>query len=162
MAQNKKKEDSYYMMRAIEQAEKALGKDEVPIGAVVVDPEGSIVARAYNNVHKKGCQTEHAEIRAIKKACKKIGDWRLNGYALYVTLEPCSMCMGLIRLCRFSKLFFGADSPLFGYRLDNDTDLDVYKKDTVKIQKGILAKESVDILRRFFKKKRKESGKKQR
>lgn len=156
---NSKKEDSYYMMHAIEQAKKALRDDEVPIGAVIVDPEGKIVAKAYNRVHKYGCQTEHAEVRAVKKICKKIGDWRLNGYSIYVTLEPCSMCMGLIRLCRFSRLIYGADSLLFGYRLDKRSVPDVYKIDTVKVQKGILAQESVDILRRFFKKKRDKSGK---
>jgi len=155
-----KKNDSYYMGVALKQAKKALAIDEVPIGAVVVDNAGNIVAKAYNTVHKKKCQTEHAEVKAIKKACKLLGDWRLNGYVLYVTLEPCMMCMGLMRLCRLSKLVYGADSPIFGYRLDKDADLNVYKKDTIEIKKGVLERESVDILRCFFKNKRKKSEKK--
>ena len=154
------KDNSWFMLQALAQAEKALARDEVPIGAVVVSPEGKIVARAYNLVHKKGCQTEHAEVRAIKKACKKIGDWRLDGYSIYVTIEPCSMCMGLIKLCRISNLVYGADSPLFGYRLDKDISLNVYKSNAVKIEKGLLADEAVSILRRFFKEKRKKGGKK--
>ena len=151
---------SYYMLQALEQAEKALEKDEVPIGAVIVDPEGKIVAKAYNLAHKKRCQTEHAEVRAIKKVCKKLGDWRLDGYTIYVTLEPCSMCMGLIKLCRISKLVYGADSFLFGYRLDKNTDLNVYKSSAMKIEKGIHADQAIGVLRRFFKKKRKKGGKK--
>ena len=160
-AKNSLHTDDYYFMEvALKQAKKALEKDEVPIGAIVVDNEGNIVAKTYNTVHTKKCQTEHAEVKAIKKACKKLGDWRLDGYTLYVTLEPCAMCMGLMRLCRVSRLVYGADSPLFGYRLDKDIDLNVYKKDTIKIKKGVLEKESVDILRCFFKDKRKKGGKK--
>jgi len=154
------KHNSRFMFQALAQAEKAYMLDEVPIGAVVVDPEGKVVAKAYNLVHKKKCQTEHAEMRAIKKACKKIGDWRLDGYTMYVTLEPCAMCMGLITLCRLSKLVYGADSPLFGYRLDKKIDPNVYKKNAIAIEKGLCAAEAISILRRFFKKKREENGKK--
>jgi len=149
------KEHLYFMNCALKQARKAFDRDEVPIGAVVVDPEGNIVARAYNMMHGKKCQTEHAEVRAIKKACKKIGDWRLDGYWVYVTLEPCTMCYGLMRLCRVSGLVYGAKSPLFGYRLDKDIDPGVYKNDTMQIVSGVLENEAIDILRVFFKKKRK-------
>jgi len=152
---NIKKDHEYYMSQAILQAKRAFDRGEVPIGAVVVDKEGVIVGRGYNMVHNSRSQTEHAEIRAVKKACKKIGDWRLDGYKIYVTLEPCTMCFGLIKLCRISELIYGAESPLFGYRLDKDIDLDVYKKDTMKITKGVGEQESVDILKRFFKKRRK-------
>jgi len=149
------KDISYFMKQALLQAKKAYDKDEVPVGAVVVDRGGNIVARAYNTVNKSGSQTEHAEMRAIRKACKKLGDWRLDGYWVFVTLEPCAMCMGLMKLSRVSGLVYGADSPLFGYRLDKDIDLNVYKKDTIKIIKGVCLEESVGILKRFFKKKRK-------
>jgi len=149
------KDNSYYMEQALKQACKAAKLDEVPIGAVVVDQQGNIVARAYNHMHSKRCQTEHAEIRAIKKACKKLGDWRLDGYTIYVTVQPCMMCYGLIRLCRISRLVYGADSPLFGYRLDKDVDLGVYKKDTIEIVSGVLQNEVIEVLKLFFKKKRK-------
>ncbi|MFC1842670.1 nucleoside deaminase [Candidatus Dependentiae bacterium] len=149
------KEHSYYMKIAMKAAKRALAKNEVPIGAVVVDPEGNIVATASNMVHRSKSQTEHAEVRAIKKACKKLGDWRLDGYWVYVTLEPCTMCYGLMRLCRISGLVYGAKSALFGYRLDKGIDLDVYKKDTIEVIAGVLRDEAVDILRSFFKNKRK-------
>ena len=139
----------------MKQARKAAERDEVPIGAVIVDPEGNIVSRAYNRMHSARCQTEHAEVRAIKKACKKLGDWRLDGYTIYVTVEPCAMCYGLIRLCRISRLVYGAESPLFGYRLDKGVDLGVYKKDTIEVVGGVLKNEAVEILRVFFKEKRK-------
>jgi tRNA(adenine34) deaminase len=154
------KDNSYYMSQALAQAKKALERDEVPVGAVIVNPEGKTIAKAYNLVHKKGCQTEHAEMRAIRKVCKKLGDWRLDGHSIYVTLEPCSMCMGLIRLCRISKLIYGADSPLFGYRLDKDTGLNVYKNNAVKIEKGICADQAIALLKHFFKNKREKGGKK--
>ena len=143
------------MKFALAAARRALAKDEVPIGAVVVDPEGVVVATAYNMMHSKKDQTEHAEMRAIKKACKKLGDWRLDGYWVYVTLEPCTMCYGLMRLCRISGIVYGAESTLFGYRLDKDIDLGVYKKDTIEVVGGVLQNEAVDMLKVFFKKKRK-------
>jgi len=148
------KDDYYYMSYALKQAQKAFEKDEVPIGAIIVDPNGNIAAKAYNCMHSKRCQTEHAEIQVIKKACKKLGDWRLDGYTIYVTVEPCTMCYGLIRLCRISRLVYGADSPLFGYRLDKGVDLEVYNEDTIEIVGGVLKKEAVEILRAFFKRKR--------
>lgn len=140
----------------------AYKNDEVPIGAVVVDPDGKIVARAYNTVHRKKRQTEHAEIKAINKVCKKIGDWRLDGYWIYVTLEPCLMCYGLIKLCRFSGMVYAADSSIFGYRLDNNANIGVYKNDVIETVGGILKDEAVSILGSFFKEKRKkrEVGKK--
>jgi tRNA(adenine34) deaminase len=149
------KEHSYYMKAALKMAKIAAKKDEVPIGAVVVDKNGVIVAKACNSVHRKRCQTQHAEIKAIKKACKKLGDWRLDGYWIYVTLEPCTMCYGLIKLCRLSGLVFGAESSIFGYRLDNSTDIGLYKKDAIEIVGGVLKDEAVNILGNFFKDKRK-------
>lgn len=149
------KEHSYYMKAAIRVAKNAAKNDEVPIGAVVVDKNGVIVSRACNSVHRKKCQTEHAEIKAIKKACKKLGDWRLDGYKIYVTLEPCVMCYGLIRLCRFASIVYAAESVIFGYRLDNNTNVGVYKNDAIEIVGGVLKDEAVSMLKSFFKDKRK-------
>lgn len=150
-----KKDDVYYMKRALVQARKALSYDEVPIGAVVVDGEGVIVGRGYNRVEQKGCQSAHAEMRAIERACAKRGDWRLDDCQIYVTLEPCAMCMGLIRLSRIGRVVFGADSPLFGYRLDNERSAGLYSKKPLALEQGVLKDESVAVLRQFFKQKRK-------
>jgi len=137
------------------QAHKALDNDEVPIGCIVVDPDGQRVATGYNRVEKRGCQTAHAEMIALQKVCKKLGDWRLDGYWVYVTLEPCSMCFSFMKLCRVAGVVYGADSPLFGYHLDKDAGLRVYNKNAVQIFGGVCAERSVSLLKQFFQKKRK-------
>ncbi len=109
--------DQKYMKMALAQAKKAFAADEVPIGAIVVDSEGQVMGRGYNQVEKKHLQTAHAEVIAISRACKKVGDWRLNDCTLYVTLEPCTICMGLVGLSRVKRVVFGAQSTLFGYQL---------------------------------------------
>ena len=149
------KTDQFFMRQALAQARRALERDEVPIGAVVVDPTGTVVARGHNQVEKRGCQTAHAEVLALQKACKKLGDWRLDGYWVYVTLEPCSMCMSLMKLCRIAGITYGADSPLFGYHLDKDAGVRVYNRNAVQIIKGVCAEESASLLKQFFQKKRK-------
>jgi len=143
------------MTLALEQAAKALQADEVPIGAVVVDPSGQVVAVAHNQVEALGCQIAHAEMLAVQQACKKLGDWRLDGYTVYVTLEPCSMCMNFMKLSRVAAVIYGADSPLFGYRLDKNDGVRVYNSNAVEILGGVLAGKSVSLLKQFFKNKRK-------
>ena len=96
-----------FMKLAIKEAEKALAKDEVPIGAVIV-VGGKVVARAHNLMEKTQIATAHAEILAINKACKKLKSWRLDGCELYCTLEPCFMCSGAILNARIKTLYFGA------------------------------------------------------
>jgi tRNA(adenine34) deaminase len=150
-------QDKKYMKQALTQARKALVADEVPVGALVVDEQGVVIGRGYNLVMKQCSQRAHAEAIAIAQAGKKQGDWRLNGCVLYVTLEPCAMCMALIYLSRISTVVYGATSPLFGYQqdmLDNGTIIRVYKKD-VQIVPGIMADEAVSLLKQFFQKKRK-------
>ena len=100
---------------AISEALKALAKEEVPIGAVIVNKEGVIIARAHNLTEHNHTQAAHAEVLAIQKAGKKLGDWRLEGCWLYVTLEPCAMCYNLAVLSRLDGIVYGAESPLFGY-----------------------------------------------
>ncbi len=151
-------QDIQYMRKALAQAQSALKYDEVPIGAVVVAPSGEIIARAYNKVEKKHTQSAHAEVLALAKAGKKLKNWRLEGCWLYVTLEPCAACMHLIMMSRAAGIVFGAPSPLFGFHLDNDRILRVYKKDTVHIIAGVCAQESADMLQQFFKKKRRSQG----
>ncbi len=153
MVKENKKTDEYYMQLALKQAKKAFTIDEVPIGALVIDEVGKVLGRGYNQVEKKHQQIAHAEVIAISQACKKIGDWRLNNCTLYVTLEPCSMCMGLIRLSRLKRVVFGARSKLFGYQLDKEVQFPLYKKG-IEVKEGILADNAVEILKKFFKRKR--------
>jgi tRNA(adenine34) deaminase len=96
-----------FMELAYKEALKARKEDEVPVGAVIVK-DGMVIAKAHNKKEKKNDPTSHAEIECIKKACKKIGDWYLKDCELYVTLEPCVMCVGAIINARISKVYFGA------------------------------------------------------
>lgn len=150
---------AYYMRYALQQAEKAFDNNEVPIGALVIDGQGTIIARAYNQVEKAGSQAAHAEVLAIKKAGKRLHNWRLTDCFLYVTLEPCSMCMSLALLSRLKGIVYGASSPVFGHQLDKYQPFWVYKSEQFDITMvpGIGAQESADILKRFFHNQRKKS-----
>lgn len=150
--------DAWLMQQALKEAGKAFAKNEVPIGAVVVDSAGAIVGRGYNRVGKEHTQLAHAEMRALEKAGKKIGDWRLNGCSIFVTLEPCSMCMGLIKLSRIKNLVYGAESPLFGFHLDNDPNNQVYKKDALTIISGVGKDNAESMLKLFFQQMRNRKG----
>ncbi len=143
-----------FMGKALKQAHVALSHQEVPIGAVVVAKDGTIIGRGYNRMETSKCQLAHAEARAIAQACKKIGDWRLNGCTIYVTLEPCLMCIGLIQLSRVEKIVYGAPSPLFGSVL-SFMALPTYAKQ-LRIECGIREQECVTLLQSFFKRVRKD------
>ena len=142
------------MKKALSQAKKALARDEVPIGALVVNENGIIIGRGYNKMETIGCQTGHAELIAIKKACKKRGDWRLDNCTLYVTLEPCLMCFGLAQLSRIKRIVFATQSPLFGFGFKKSKNLPLLKKDLL-LHEGVLKEEAVKLLQMFFKKIRK-------
>ena len=152
-----KQQHEYYMQKALMQASVAFRRNEVPIGAVIVDAKGKILARAHNKIEQQGCQTAHAEVLAIQSACKKSGDWRLDGCWLYVTLEPCLMCYGLIHLSRLAGVCYAADSPLFGYGLVKHQKVKdvVAKYAKVAVQAGLKEQESVAMLKAFFKRARK-------
>ena len=142
------------MQKALSQAHVALSKGEVPVGAIVVNKDGKILGRGYNKIEASGCQSAHAEVIAIKKACKVLGDWRLDDCWLYVTLEPCLMCFGLIQLSRLKGIVFGACCKEFGFGYGQEScSYKLYKKDLV-IRKGLKEQESIDILKKFFKKLR--------
>lgn len=143
-----------YMKKALAQAYKALEKEEVPVGALVVCDDGTVVSRAYNAIESVGCQTAHAEVRAIQKACRKTGNWRLDNCFLYVTLEPCLMCFGLIRLSRLKGVIYGAESPLFGCGIKGGLTVhhDIGKLEVVG---GVRERECVEVLQVFFRKARK-------
>lgn len=146
--------DNFYMQQALKQAARAYAQQEVPVGAVLVNNAGVIIARGYNSIEKMKSQSAHAEIRALQKATQKNKDWRLDGCWLYVTLEPCAMCMGLSALSRIEGVVFAARSPHFGYRLDKNNAVRVYKRDAVLVVEGVHALESAELLRKFFKKQR--------
>jgi tRNA(adenine34) deaminase len=157
--------DKEYMCQALLHAQQAYAANEVPIGAVVVDNNGIIIGHGHNQVEALQTQTAHAEMIAIAAAGKKRHNWRLDNCWLYVTLEPCSMCMGLITLSRLEGVVFGAASPLFGYRLDNDVDNWLYRKivrpyapDAVQAIEGIGAEQAAALLKEFFQKQRKRRG----
>lgn len=143
------------MMVALEEAKKALEIREVPIGAIVVS-KGEIIARAYNRRETDGDPTSHAEILAIQKAAKKMVSWRLEDCDLYVTLEPCPMCMGAILNARIDNLYIGAMNPRFG-AAGSVVDLSSYKafNHSVKVETGILGEECGKIMQTFFRNLRK-------
>ncbi|WP_197585785.1 tRNA adenosine(34) deaminase TadA [Thermosulfidibacter takaii] len=140
------------MQIALKEAKKALEKEEVPIGAVIVDPEGNIIGRGHNLKETTKDPTAHAEIIAIREASQKIGDWRLEGCTLFSTIEPCIMCCGAIIQARISKVYYGAPDPKFGaveslYRIFDDERLN----HRVQYQGGILQEECAQLLKDFFK-----------
>ena len=145
------------MRKALALAHQAYKKGEIPIGALIVDENGIVIGKGYNKTEESHTQSRHAEVIAIEKAGKKRGDWRLEGCTLYVTLQPCLMCMGLICLSRIKRLVYGAESPLFGYHLDKELLPCIYKKHMRGVTSGILAKESQIVLEQFFKEKRNET-----
>lgn len=117
----------YWMAKAVDEARKAEAKGEVPIGCVIVH-DGRIIARAHNLRESKQDPAAHAELLAIRKAARKLASWRLLDTTLYVTLEPCLMCMGAIILARIPRVVFGCFDPKAGaagslYDLSNDTRL---------------------------------------
>ena len=138
-----------YMNIALKEAIKAYNKGDVPVGAVIVK-DNKIISKSYNKKEKNNDATSHAEIEVIKKACKKLHTWHLEECTLYTTLEPCLMCTGAIIQSRISEIIYATDNPNFG-KIEL---LKEYNK-KIKIQKGILQKESNDLLKKFFKEKRK-------
>ena len=121
---------------------------EVPIGAVVVCG-GKVIARGHNRRTKKQIATAHAEIEAIEKACKKLGSWRIPECELYVTLEPCPMCMGAVLNSRIKKVYFGAPEDK-GRSLTHELATANLLNHTVEVEGGVLEAECREILSRFF------------
>ncbi|WP_408069823.1 tRNA adenosine(34) deaminase TadA [Butyrivibrio sp. JL13D10] len=147
---DEEKLDEKYMKAALKQARKAIELGEVPIGCVIVY-EGKIIGRGYNRRNTDKSVLCHAEITAIKKACKKMGDWRLEECTLYVTLEPCQMCAGAIVQSRIPKVVMGAASPKAGC---GGTVLNILENPEfnhqVEVKRGVLDSDCSDILKEFF------------
>ena len=145
------KEDIKYMKAALKQAEKALAIGEVPIGAVIVE-NGRIIGCGYNRRNTDHTTLAHAEITAIRKANKKVGDWRLEGCTLYVTLEPCQMCAGALVQSRIDRVVIGAPSFKSGC---GGTLMNILQNNEfnhqVEIETGVMQEECTAILQKFFK-----------
>jgi len=139
-----------FMREAIRQAKKAYNIEETPIGAVIVK-DGKIIARAYNQRETKKNSLYHAEILAIRKACKKLGGWRLPGCSLYVTLEPCPMCAGAIIQSRIEHVYFGAYDKKTGCA---GSKMDLFEENlfyhNVEVHPGVLEEECSNLMKQFF------------
>jgi len=143
-----------YMKMALELACEAGVDGETPVGAVVVNSIGQVIGRGRNRRELQRLSTAHAEIEAIGEACRTIGDWRLSGCTLYVTLEPCPMCAGAIIMSRIDKLFYGARDKLTGSCGSvQNLFMESYGHST-QITGGILESESSALLTEFFRKLR--------
>ena len=144
------KDDHYWMGKALVQARRAGALGEVPIGAVVVQG-GSVIARGHNLRELSRDPSAHAELIAIRRAARKLSSWRLSGATLYVTLEPCTMCMGAVILSRLDRVVFGSFDPKGGaagslYDLSDDPRLN----HSVRLTSGVRGEESSALLTDFF------------
>ena len=148
-------EDTKYMKLALKEAEKALKKEEVPIGAVIVCKE-KVVGRGHNLKEHTNDPTAHAEIIAIREAAANLNSWRLADCQLYVTIEPCPMCAGAMLQARIKRLVYGADDEKAGvinslYKLVEDNRFN----HTITVKSGVLAEKSIKLMQDFFRKLRK-------
>ncbi len=144
--------ESAYMSAALHQAEEAAGRGEVPVGAVIVDPvKGEIVSRAGNRSILDHDPTGHAEVLALRSAAASLGNYRLDGLDIYVTLEPCPMCAQAISFARIRRLYYGADDAKGG---GVDHGARVFSQTSChhapEVYSGISATKSSDLLRDFF------------
>ena len=141
--------DNYFMKEALKEAQKALEKNEVPVGCVIVC-KNQIIARAHNLNQKLNDATAHAEMQAITSAANFLNGKYLSGCTLYVTLEPCAMCMGAIYWAQLSRIVFAASDPKQGYI---NTQTTTHPKATVS--GGVMESEAAVLLKNFFGSRRK-------
>lgn len=144
-------QDERYMKMAIKQARKAEALEEVPIGCVITY-EGKVIARGYNRRNTDKNTLAHAEIAAIRKASKKLGDWRLEGCTMYVTLEPCQMCAGALVQSRISRVVIGSMNPKAGCggSVINLLQMPQFNHQ-VEVERGVLEDSCSEMLSSFFK-----------
>ena len=153
---NEKESSVYFMKKALMQANCAYRKKEAPIGCIIVK-ENTIISRGHNLREQYEDATLHAEMIAIRKACKAIGSWRLENCDLYVTLEPCYMCAGAIIQSRIRHVYFGAADPKGGAVISTANIFDMPHNHHVTHTGGILAKECGSLLSGFFRELRKKN-----
>ncbi|MDD5688575.1 MAG: tRNA adenosine(34) deaminase TadA [Elusimicrobia bacterium] len=146
--------DKYFMQEALREAKKAESKNEVPVGCVIVK-DNKIIAKAHNQTIKKNDSTAHAEILAIRRANKKLKNYRLTGCQMYVTIEPCSMCAGALVWARIKKVVYAASDERTG-ACGSVINVVCNRKfnHRVEVKSGILKKECISLIQRFFKRKR--------
>lgn len=147
------------MRQALEQAEEAFKAKEVPVGAIITDVNGLVISSSRNEVESRSFAGAHAEVLAIERASNKLGNWRLSGCTLYVTLEPCPMCASLAMLSRVDRIVFGCKDPRLGavgslFDLSHHPSLP-HQIDTIG---GILEDECSSILKKFFLKARNQTA----
>ena len=154
-------DQEYYMKEAIRQAKKAAAIGEVPIGCVIVY-EGAIIARGYNRRKTDKNTLAHAELQAIRRASKKLGDWRLEGCTMYITLEPCQMCAGAIVQARVRRVVVGSMNPKAGCAgsILNLLQMPQFNHQ-VELTTGVLGEECSAMLSGFFRELREKKGKQQ-
>jgi len=139
------------MRAALEQARAALGTGDVPVGAVVLDPSGTVIADGRNRREADADPTAHAEIVAIRAAARAVGRWRLDGLTLVVTLEPCTMCAGAITAARLGRLVYGVADPRAGAVGSLwDVVRDQRLAPVPEVVGDVLADECLNVIRRFF------------
>ena len=147
---DKKERDLRMMAKALEAASESLETGDIPVGAVITDAEGNIIASACNRREADGSAVAHAEILCIEKACKAVGGWRLSGCTMYVTLEPCPMCAGAVVNSRISRVVIGARNPKAG-ALGSVLDLNSYPLNhSCKVECGVMGRECSRLLTGFF------------
>jgi tRNA(adenine34) deaminase len=145
------------MGAALEEARAALGTDDVPIGAVVLDPAGEVIGRGHNVRERDADPTGHAEIVALREAAARVGEWRLDGCTLVVTLEPCTMCAGALVLARVARLVFGAfDDKAGAVGSLWDVVRDRRLNHRPEVVSGVRADEATALLDAFFTERRAE------
>ncbi len=145
------KNDIYFMKEALKEAQKAFAIGEVPVGCVIVY-NNRIIARAYNKRETLNSSLAHAEIIAIKKACKRLNSWRLEECIMYITLEPCCMCSGAIIQSRIPKVIYGAYDYRFGAHKSKVQLFDIKFNHKVDITGGVLEQDCSSLIQSFFKK----------
>ncbi len=139
------------MRLALDEAARALPSGDVPVGAVVVDRDGELIGRGHNVREADGDPTGHAEVRALQEAARAVGEWRLDGATLVVTLEPCTMCAGALVLARVGRLVYGAEDPKAGAAGSLwDVVRDRRLNHRPEVVSGVLADECAEVLRTFF------------
>ncbi len=147
---NLQQDHSFFMRKAIHQAQRAAALGEVPIGCVIVH-DGKVIGRGFNRRLTSHSTLAHAEIIAIRQACRKLGDWRLEGCTMYVTLEPCQMCSGALVQARIDRVIVGAPNPKAGCAGSILNLLQVPQfNHQVEITNGVLAEECSALLTDFF------------
>ena len=147
-------DDELHMRLAIEEARLAPDRDEVPVGCVIVQ-QGRVIARGHNQRESLSDPTAHAEVVALRQAAAALGTWHLEGTTAYVTVEPCCMCAGALVNARVSRLVYGVAQPKSGaceslYNIPQDPRLN----HRLEVRSGVMAQESAELLREFFRARR--------